>query len=190
MNPIIRQLQQDHSHFQALIACLKEHLTSDSSPIKNNYLILDIIDYLQVYPKTWHHPVEMQLYTKLLERADSSLVDLIEELYRQHSDQENKAKSLRVKIIEQLKKDSQIKQPTLLLILQYLEVQALHIRTEERKVFPLAKIILNEDDWQQITENCLALNSNSSSKIIKKEYDNLYYNILDFQPIQHSHCNP
>lgn len=196
MNTIISQLQLDHIHLGGLFACLRDQVnrslreTEDTPP--NLHLIIDIIDYVQVYPEKWHHPVEQAVYQKLLACVDQKHNKVIHELVDEHELQSLATEAIRNRVIESFKQTQQLTIKNAWLLLQYAEGQLRHMKIEERKIFPLTKILLNNEDWRDIAQ---ALESERSKKgvadaVIKEEYENLYNNIIDFHPLYTSRCNP
>ena len=187
MNAILTQLQRDHSHLNALLSCLQDHVVRSMQPTSeeaiNFHLIIDIIDYLQVYPERWHHPLEQAVYQKLLQRTGNeariTLISLIEE----HDLQNNSTKSLRNRILKSFKQTQSLSKRDSLLLLQYIERQIIHIKVEEKTIFPLAKTTLTQQDWDEINQSVQQTDENFTDTAIRKEYDNLYYNITDFHPI-------
>ena len=201
MYAILTQLQRDHLHLDTLLSCLQDHIlrsmqSASEEPI-NFYLIVDIIDYLQVYPEKWHHPIEQAVYQKLLERTDNETRNTIVALIEEHDLQNNSTKALRHRVLENFKQTQSLTQQDSLLLLQYIERQIIHIQVEERSIFPIVKNTLSPQDWEEINRFILQADDHGiTDAAIRKEYDNLYHNITDFHPIcsnkgDHTkRCNP
>ena len=71
MQYILEQLEQDHRRMLRMMYLLSKdihRLTGLDRGTANMDRILEILDYIQVYPEIWHHPTEDVLFKQLLSK--------------------------------------------------------------------------------------------------------------------------
>jgi hemerythrin-like domain-containing protein len=104
-----------------------------------------MLDYLQAFPETLHHPKEDQyLFRRLRERCPQSK-DLLDDLEAQHASGAKALSSLRSALAEAVKSGDI--HPFTAALVAYANFQWSHMREEEDRVLPLAERELSAEDW-------------------------------------------
>ncbi len=145
------RLEDDHLHIARVLEALERALSVPPDEDVNWEIVADIISYLQEYPDTVHHPVEDQLFDRVL---DKGLTPAERELV--HTNLAQHAEIIGATV--QLERDvGQILNDIIVPMDQlqdhfkrYLELQRAHMRNEIHHLFPLAERQLAEEDWQAI----------------------------------------
>lgn len=107
-----------------------------------------MLDYLQAFPETLHHPKEDQyLFRRLRERCPKSS-KLLDELEAQHAAGAKALANLRSSLAAAA--NSGKLEPFATALTAYAEFQWNHMRKEEEEVLPLAERELSADDWSYI----------------------------------------
>jgi len=154
---VLRRLNEDHSRMVKVMDALEEALRVDEHDDLNWVRIADIISYLQEYPDAVHHPLEDQLFDRVLDKgltpAERELVhfnlaqhaEIIGATQRLERDVSSILSDIVVpfdQLREQLK--------------HYLELQRLHMRNENNHLFPLAERLLADEDWAELAAEAAA----------------------------------
>lgn len=150
MHAVMQQLHEDHEHVARLLRfiedeCRKSH--SKESPDLDR--LHQVMHYLRHYPDVFHHPREDLLFERLLER-DPGCEKVINELQKEHEELARSGEQLRERLYQKCH-GRRLKWPSLRQeLLAYAELLGSHMEIEERQVFPLAKLLLADNDWEQI----------------------------------------
>lgn len=152
MNKMLKRLHRDHSNLNRLFAILEEQVarySMDSDREPDLALILDIIDYLNDYPRLYHHPLEEQAIGLMAERdlGDSAINDFI---HHQHRDLEQATKQLAV-LFETVANDQPVAIEQIHAVLdKYLSLSRTHLQAEEDRLFPVMEKVLGDSEWDII----------------------------------------
>ncbi len=152
MNEMMERLRRDHSNLNRLFDMLEEqvaryHMDSDREP--DLALILDIIDYLNDYPKLYHHPLEEKAIGLMAERnlGDSEINEFIQ---HQHRELEQDTKQLSV-LFETVANDQPVAIERIRAALdEYLSLSRTHLQAEEDRLFPVMEKVLGDSEWEVI----------------------------------------
>jgi hemerythrin-like domain-containing protein len=148
---VMTRLNNDHVRIARVLDGLEQALKVDDDRDTDWQLISDFITYLQEYPDTVHHPVEDQLFDRVLDKgltpAERELVhfnlsqhvEIIAATAQLAADVNNILNDIVVPI-------AQIEEH----FERYIELQRVHMRNEIHHLFPLAERQLGESDWQEI----------------------------------------
>lgn len=154
MNLIVEQLHQDHRQLVRVLYHLDQEIKSLSGLGRTGTRIekiLDILDYIQMYPEIWHHPTEDVIYELLLQKAipePQQLADCIEE----HGILELLTENLH-SYLDQLAAGKTSVKPRLIKAAgEYVKRQLDHMEHEQHTLFPLMEQHLDHEDWQLIKE--------------------------------------
>ncbi len=113
--------------------------------------ILDMLDYIQMYPEIWHHPVEDLICEHLLQKPipdPEVLASCIEE----HGILELRTENLHC-YLDQLAAGDEAVRPRLLKAgSDYVRRQLMHMEHEQNTLFPLMEAYLDAGDWEQIRD--------------------------------------
>lgn len=154
---VMSRLEDDHLHIARVLEALEAVLSAPEDEDVNWEIVADIISYLQDYPDTVHHPVEDQLFDRVL---DKGLTPAERELVHTNLAQHAEIISATTRLANDV---GQILNDIIVPIDQlhshfkhYLELQRVHMRNEINHLFPLAERQLAEQDWQQIATQIAA----------------------------------
>jgi len=154
---VMARLEDDHVHIARVLEALEEVLSAPADEDVNWEILADIISYLQEYPDTVHHPVEDQLFDRVLDKGLTPAErELVHTNLAQHAEI--------IGATAQLAHDvAQILNDIVVPIDQlqdhfkhYLELQRVHMRNEIHHLFPLAERQLAQEDWQEMATQMAA----------------------------------
>lgn len=179
MNHVIEQLQEDHRQLVHVLYNLEREVKACSglSPESSSLeAILDILDYIQVYPEVWHHPAEDALYEVLLDK-DIGAAEVVAHLVEEHGVLELLTENL-LEYINQIAVSAEgdadvVKMRFIKSTNDYISRQLHHMEQEQLYLFPLIEQHLNEDDWLAIIKRLHRQQQNQSEP--KLEYYHSFY---------------
>lgn len=154
MNLIIEQLNQDHRQLVRVLYHLEQSIKSLSGLGKTSpgvERILDILDYIQVYPEIWHHPTEDIIYELLLQKdipQPERLANCIEE----HGILELLTENLHSYLDQLAAGREQVRLRLIKAGSDYVKRQLQHMEHEQKTLFPLIEQYLDDADWDVIKE--------------------------------------
>lgn len=152
MHELMKRLRRDHRNLNRLFDMLEEqvaHYDRDSTLEPDLLLILDIIAYLNDYPKTYHHPLEEEAIALMLERGlgDNSVNEFIHD---QHQNLEQATERLST-LFNMIVNDQPVPmEQTQEALDSYLEMSRKHLQTEEDRLFPVMEKVLGNDEWEVV----------------------------------------
>ncbi|MEH6558686.1 MAG: hemerythrin domain-containing protein [Oceanicoccus sp.] len=186
MNHVIEQLQEDHRQLVHVLYNLEREvkacggLSSENSSME---AILDILDYIQVYPEIWHHPAEDALYEVLLGK-DVGAAALVAHLIEEHGVLELLTENL-LEYINQIvvSIDAEaIKMRFIKSTNDYISRQLHHMEQEQLHLFPLIERHLTEGDWL-IIKGRLQQQRQSEDGPTLEYYHSFYRKIVNNTPV-------
>ncbi len=179
MSKALKRLHTDHINFMKLMKLMKaevENITTNGELYVS--LILDIVDYIQHYPNTIHHPMENVIFEYYLQKYDSDCQPIIQ-LLEEH----NSLSYIPVKIEECMQKiksgEIQSKDALIEKLEQFISDQIEHINKEEKEVFPLLENSFTKNDWKYIDSKLTASEDPLFGDKMKQGYETLYKRISD-----------
>lgn len=184
MHFVLERLCEDHKQMMKVLFHLGREVRAYCAAPKDAHIeqILDIIDFIQVYPETWHHPAEDIIYDKLLEK-DTRAYSLILRTVEEH----NWLESL-TEVINNLITDASLGESIDIALLikttnNYINQQINHIKIEQDRIFPIADEYLTREDWQQIMDKIKSVNHRvSHTETPMKEYRGIFQQIVSQHP--------
>jgi hemerythrin-like domain-containing protein len=149
-NHVLEQLHADHRHFGRLLELLRRELERlrQAEPA-DLVLLLDAVEYFEVYPDRIHHPREDVVLAAAAAR-DPELAGLARELREEHAALARLTLSLRQRIEDALRDAAVEREPLTEDLRRFIERQAAHMDTEEARLFPRIADALGPDDWRTI----------------------------------------
>lgn len=148
---LLQRLIEDHQHISQVLDALENELRGSDSHDVDWRIVNDIMTYLQDYPDAVHHPLEDQLFDRVLDKgltpAERELVhfnlaqhaEIIGASHQLAQDVQNILNDIVVPI-DRVQSH----------FLRYLEIQRLHMRNEKTHLFPLAQRLLSVDEWSEV----------------------------------------
>ena len=169
---LIQALHSEHRYMASLLDALEEQvallLTDDGADIN---LILDIVHYMKSFPDRFHHPREDIVYELLAER-EKSIRALLLDLRREHPELERLAAEVvdsieDVRILPtKLKRERAIEVST-----DYIEMLRRHMDQEEAGVLPIASVVLDQEDWDDIEARAARYEEIPADSVVADQYD-------------------
>ena len=148
---VMDRLNNDHFHIATVMNSLEKMFKQFPEVDIDWTVVSDSLDYLQEYPDTVHHPLEDQLFDRVL---DKGLTPAERELVHFNLAQHAEIISATLKLDQDV---TQILNNIIVPINQvlahfnrYIELQRLHMRNENMHLFPLAQRLLSADDWAEV----------------------------------------
>ena len=179
MNPILQQLCADHRQMTRILFHLEREIRSYgglSARAPSLDQVLDILDYIQVYPEIWHHPTEDLLYRRLLDQSSSGYA-AVEEVMAEHEVLEMLTRRL-LGLFNAIAVDQVVPRAELLKAsYDFIRQQLHHIRREQALVFPLLEEAFTRQDWRWLQQQLAG--QTGDRQMALGEYGHIYRQIID-----------
>ena len=180
MHPTHKQLHMDHFNVLRLLRTLELEIAcyeAGEERAARLAVILDIFDYVQVYPEQWHHPIEEELFEILLckQVENSALIwgvraehKALEQLTRHASELFTAVANDTVIPIQKLTENAR----------EFIARQLDHINQENCLLYPLFEKYISETEWNVITDRVKARLDPLFCDGMQREFGRLYRSIL------------
>ena len=150
MNPVMNRLGQDHARLAGLLDLLDALLNRFHAGDEPDYeLICEMLEYLDTYSDTIHHPTEDLIFRRALDNGAEKR-DVFDVLMRQHGvlNQINKRfrHSLEGIVNEEVLRRDEVETQGRELVNTLRE----HLTLEEEEAFPIALARLGQADWDAV----------------------------------------
>ena len=163
MNLIIQQLQADHRQLVRILYHLEREVKAYGGFVGGKgklEKILDILDYIQVYPEIWHHPSEDIIYD-VLTKKDAAAAAAVADILAEHEVLELLTENLLDYINQLATADSDnihgIRMRFIKSTYDFVNRQLHHMEREQQQLFPLIDDCLGHDDWLEIKQRLKSL---------------------------------
>jgi len=179
MSQVIAALERDHANIAKLLEILEsEILAIEVGKTPDYALMQDIMRYMTQHSDRFHHPKEDLIFAQLLKR-DPGVRAEVEGLIEEHvviglAGQEF-AGLLRRSGVDSVDVREQLGTSGI----DYVRALREHMLREERKLFPLAMVVLTEKEWQVIDEAVSAIDDPLFDEMTADEYQRLYRLIIE-----------
>ncbi len=174
MSQVIAALERDHANIAKLLEILESEILAIEVGKTPDYpLMQDIMSYMAQHSDRFHHPKEDLIFAQLLKhdpgiRADVG--DLIEEHIVIGLAGQEFAGLLRSSGVDSISLREQIGTSGF----DYIRALREHMLSQERKLFPLAMVVLTEKEWQVIDAAVIAIDDPLFDEMTADEYQRLY----------------
>lgn len=146
----IDQLARDHRNMRELLDIIEEEMSAlDRGEAPDLDLLRLIMDYTLNYPEAVHHPLENDVFARLIRRdatAQAAVGDLLAE-HRRLSELTHRLAAAIGNLGRGIEMPRQLLEDT---VRQYLDENRLHMQTEERSFVPRALAVLSDEDWAEL----------------------------------------
>jgi hemerythrin-like domain-containing protein len=177
-------IQKEHEHLSAVIQSMLYFVRSIKNGSVNEDLKIfrTMLYYITEYPERVHHPKEDEiLFAKIKERTHQ-LDNELDSLSEQHSNGEMLVHRLQDALLRFEFGGSDSFQHFHALVEQYAHFYFAHMRVEEERIFPIAKLVLNDADWKAVDASFIQ-NQNEMDKTGQRySYEQLFAQICSFTP--------
>ncbi|MBT8145133.1 MAG: hemerythrin domain-containing protein [Gammaproteobacteria bacterium] len=148
MATILEQLNQDHGNVSRLLDAMELQLrTLQSGAAFDPALLTRIMRYLTQYQDVYHHPREDLMFACVVLRAPVAAND-IETIEAEHRTLATHGRDLHAAASASKPDEPSATLPQLLE--SYIAGLRDHMRLESSTVFPLARVILADTDWDEL----------------------------------------
>ncbi|WP_423679419.1 hemerythrin domain-containing protein [Undibacterium sp. WLHG33] len=147
-------IQQEHQHLSAVIQTMLDFVrsTDKGEAPPDLKLFRAILFYICEYPEKVHHPKEDKfLFSKIKERTHQ-LDNVLDALIEQHGNGEYLVRNLQNALLKYEFFGVPAFPHFRDLAEQYALFYYAHMQTEENEVLPVAKLVLNVNDWQEVDQ--------------------------------------
>ncbi len=178
-----RIIRSEHFEMDLVMRCLgklAEALREETWEPDFELLAL-MLDYVESFPATCHHPKEEDYLFKALRRRAPESEETLERLCGQHADGLDLVSGLR-RGLEAYREDAGAKEAFCDAAARLARHERDHIKLEERKVLPLALQALTKEDWEEIDAAFAANESPLLNDDRRAEFDKLFALILRMVP--------
>lgn len=177
MSQVIDKLEADHAHIARLLKMLKEQVRlihAGENP--DAALMQDIMVYMTHYPDLIHHPLEDLMFEHVI-RLEPSARETLRSLSEQHDSIARIGHELKVSV-DCLESEALIRRDVLdEQATNYLDLMHGHMKIEEEYAFPLARKLLDEDEWEQIRSEFKVKDHEIFGEALDGHYEALYHAI-------------
>ena len=174
MSDVIDKLQSDHAHIGRLIGMLEEQVRlihAEKSP--DAALMQDIMAYMTHYPDLIHHPLEDLIFEHII-RLDPSAQEILKSLSSEHDAMARAGHALKASV-DCLESEALVRRDVLdQQASDYVILVRKHMQTEEKHAFPLARKLLNEDEWDNIRSEFRIKDHEIFGQALDGHYETLY----------------
>ena len=148
---ILDRLQADHQELSRFLYSFRVYMQrlEDPSSQGDISLILNMLDFINIYPEHFHHPIEDLLFQHLLDTYDKGDMDVAKTL-QQHAVLESFTQNIRTDFVT-LSQGSQHSLDRFLdQVMNYIDMQIAHLIEEEIHIFPLIEELFDDNDWRMM----------------------------------------
>ena len=151
MSDAIQVLWSEHANIDIVLGILRKRVTdvAEGTWESDFELFLAVLDYMEAFPETFHHPKEEEHLFKALRRRRPEAAPILDKLHEEHADSLDLLANLRHALMAYRGDHSAF--PRFQDAVQdYIEHQREHMRQEEDEILPLAQQALTDQDWDEI----------------------------------------
>jgi branched-chain amino acid transport system ATP-binding protein len=148
MSQAVRTIRHEHRDYLQVLECLCRLLDrlEERGGAKRRRLLFLILDYVEAFPATFHHPKEEDYLFAALRRRKPDYGPLLDRLHDEHAQALDLAADLRAACLA-WRRDF-VALPALRdAARRYWSFEEAHMRREERDILPLALESLDATDW-------------------------------------------
>ena len=152
---ILTRLNEDHRRLARVLEAFEHQYRAFETDEGPDYdLLRDMLDYVQSFPDTIHHPTEDALFDYLVQNAPLSADErmVIDQNRAQHEKLVGATQAL-LQMIDHVFNDGIVDGMALKLAMsRYLSEQFRHMQFESKYLFPLAEARLSQQDWDALED--------------------------------------
>lgn len=149
--PNVTQLRQDHANMARLLHVLSHrHKTLVSGERPDFRMMREVVDYILDYMQGFIIPLERECSQMLCERSTEAgplCKRLIEQYHTLHASLSKLSDNLDSILMDQVIPMEQFNAD----LHDYVESHRDYLRAERQELFPLMRDLLNDEEWQQLT---------------------------------------
>jgi hemerythrin-like domain-containing protein len=178
VNPTIAKLRREHADMRRIIILIRMQLDLlERHAQPDRILLTNAFYYMRKFPSVVHHPKEELIFEKLLARG-APVQKEVEQLHAQHQEIYALEDDLIELALASQKGDSKAQARLLEFGRHYLAIQAIHVETEERILFPTALQNLQAYDWKDVRKKSVSIDDPLFGSNPTERYRYLYDYLL------------
>jgi hemerythrin-like domain-containing protein len=175
---VIDDLHQDHINISRVLDLLEQQLARMKADERPDYFLMSkVVEYIQEYPDTFHHPQEDAIFTVYLESHEKGQ-DELESLRREHEELSKLTTDLREAVDCMFHGGVVCRDDFVWQVEDYIQRQRAHMDREESEVFPMLEKTLTAADWARVEEIMPNQADPVFGSSLKSQYDTLYRRIF------------
>jgi branched-chain amino acid transport system ATP-binding protein len=175
-------ISQEHSNMWRLATAL-DQVASDmqaGAPLEPAFFEA-ALDYITQFVDRMHHPKEDDFLFRLLRLRSADAAEVLDALEADHRQGPHNLSQLRAKLAAA--GQGQLSTTDLAVAInRYTDVLKGHIKTEEKHVLPLARKVLQPQDWDEINQAFLNHSDPVFGDQAKAEFRELFHRIVSLAP--------
>ncbi len=173
-------IRSEHFELNLVLACLQQ-LTQDAGRQPDFEVLYLILDYIEGFPETFHHPKEEAHLFKAVRRRKPDAGPLIDRLCDEHAQGIELMTELR-ESLDAYASDPAARGRFHEVAMRYVAFERAHMRCEEQEILPLALEVLTREDWQEIAAAFLSNQHPLLNPTRQRQFDKLFGTILRVVP--------
>jgi hemerythrin-like domain-containing protein len=168
---VIDILRQEHRNIETLLLVLEREVGVFARAECPDYEVVHaVIAYFQVYPDTWHHPLENIIFERLRAR-DSAAAAKIGDLAADHRRGSERLHRVAQAVESVLAGQELLRQTVNDIIRDFIEQERRHMAMEERDFFPAAVKALQPEDWAEIAARLTDQRDPLFSEVVEEKFE-------------------
>lgn len=178
-------IQREHEHLSAVLQCMLHFVRAiqKGNERQDLKLLRAMLYYITEYPERVHHPKEDQILFAQIKERTHQLDSELDAVSEQHSKGELLVHRLQDALLRYEFNGQEAFVHLHTLVEQYAHFYFAHMRTEEERILPVARQVLNDADWK-IVDAAFVENQHNMDKTGQRyKYELLFTQITSVAPI-------
>lgn len=175
-----RIIRSEHFELNLVLACLQQ-LVQEAGRQPDFEVLYLILDYIEGFPETFHHPKEEAHLFAAVRRRKPDAGPLIDRLCDEHAQGVELMTELR-EALNAYAGDPAAAGRFHEAAMRYVALERAHMRCEEQEILPLALEVLTREDWQEIAAAFLSNQHPLLNPKRQRQFDKLFGTILRLVP--------
>ncbi len=178
---VIGVLRQEHRNIEKLLLVLERELSVFARGERPDYEVIHaVIAYFQVYPDTYHHPLEDLVFNKLKVR-DPAAATRIGDLAADHRRGSERLRRVAQAVEKVLADQDLLRQTVNDIIRDFIEHERHHMAMEEQDFFPAAVKALQPQDWAEIASRSASQPNPLFNEVTEERFEIVRAHILQLE---------
>lgn len=177
MSDVLDKLLSDHAHIARLLIMFEEQVRlihAGDNP--DAALMQDIMGFMTHYPDLIHHPLE-DLMFEHVRALDPAASTVLAPLSAEHDQLAHLGHDLKI-YVDCLESESLVRRDLLdQLATDFLVGVRKHMKEEEEHAFPLARKLLDDQEWDQIRAEFKVKDHEVFGSVLDAHYQAMYHSI-------------
>lgn len=177
-------IQKEHEHLSAVIQSMLQFvrkIQADDNE-RNLTLFRAMLYYITEYPERIHHPKEDQILFAQIKERTHQLDSELDALTEQHGKGELLVHRLQSALLRYEFGGQEAFAHLHALVEQYAHFYLAHMRTEEERILPVARQVLNDADWKLVDAAFIENQRQMDELGQRYKYDLLFAKICSIAP--------